>query len=792
MADHIVQDRPENSVAEVDESVCLVQQARRAMEEGDVERADKLARRAVRSETPHPGAWRLWVRSAFHQGHIDIALKRSRKALKAQPDDPQLHTIHVRIMAASGKPHHRTLKHVNQAIRRWPRHVPLKLVKLQVLQEARRTNQALKLLRNLRRRWPDNAAVLMAVARFYHAHGRFRAARTVLDHMLERHPQHRQARLMRQNLSIANSDDTQGPPSLPGLLAQAQQNPELSPTDAAEILQAIKLTTAPELTGTCQEAIDFVSDMVDQLAEGDKFALFTQAERFGQAEAAHRALTAIFNHGPRAPNVAKRLFQKALASIEPDQVDTVIAYLLRHIPKAKKNALLAEFALLTDGPQGALDQLRQERRRYRSLPEARELARFLRISNAYTLGLRYLRFCRRRWPDDADLRLLHARLLMDAGHPEAALTALDGPVPVAKRATRAHIRAHSLLEMGQLHAALSELDNAGTTTAAAGNLNMRMRILILQGRENEVMELIEDAQRRGVNNQLTSGHLSTSVFGNLISDLALYRRDQSTLPPGRHDGYLSAHYLHPASAVIHRHVEPSSPDPSRGERYIPLRVVQYWNERKPPKSVMDIMHSWSSLPGIEYHRFHTQSARFFLRHTFGADYERAFKQASNVAEGADFLRLCCLRHYGGLYADADDRLYGQLSALLPAEVGMVCFREPFDILANNVIAAAPEHPAIVLASEMAAEALLSHDNDNTWSKTGPGLLTRAIARYLVETEPRTPRERVAILPDYILRRQVQVHMPLPHKRTQRHWNATNTTGVNMKPFFPTATAAPLA
>ncbi|MFM9268972.1 glycosyltransferase [Halomonas elongata] len=784
-----MQERPGNnsSTAEVDESQSTLQQAQRAMAEGDLERVEMLVSNAVQSGSPHPGERRLWVRIAFRQGHIDTALERSEKALEEQPNDPQLRALDARIQAAAGKPR-RALHRVNKAIPHWPNSARLRLVKLQLLQDLGRTRPALHVLRQLRRRWPRNPEVLIPVAQFYRAHGRFRATKTVLDHLLEHHPKHRQARVMRQNLANTNIQNASS--SLPELLAQARRNTEFSSADAAEMLQAVKLATVPELISTCHEAIEFLNGMVDRLTEQDKLALFNQAERFGQAEAAHCALTGILDNGPRNPAVARALFQKAMATVEPHQADTVISHLLRHIPKTKQAPLASDFTLRTDGPQSALERLRQDPRRRRSLPEVYNLVRFLRAGNDYALGLRYLRFCRRRWPDEAELRLQHARLLMDAGYPETALETLDAPVPTTKRIPCARIRAHNLLEMGRVDAAKIELDKVSSYNTAHGILDLRLRILIMLGLEDQATELLKEAQRRGVNNRMTSGHFSISLIGNLMSDLALFHREQATLPPGNHEGYLAAHYVHAASAVIRRHFEQSAEPAQDGQQHIPRRVVQYWNERTPPQSVTDIMHSWSSAPGIEYQRFNTQSARSFLRRTFGADYERAFRQANNIAEGADYFRLCYLRHHGGIYADADDRLYGQLDALLPAGTGMVCFREPFDILANNVIVAAPEHPAIVLASEMAVEALLSRDNDNTWGKTGPGLMTRAIASYLVQATPASDAERVTILPSYMLRRQVQVHIQLPHKKTKRHWNATNATGVDMRPFFTTEAATP--
>lgn len=789
MTDDIVQDRPNNSATEVGEPESVLQQARRAMAEGDLERVEMLVSNAVQSGSPHPGERRLWVRIAFRQGHIDTALKRSEKALEEQPNDPQLRALDARIQAAAGNPR-LALMRVNQAIPHWPNNVRLKLVKFQLLRDLGRTLPALSLGSRLRRRWSKNAEVLIAVAQFYRAHGRFRATRTVLYHLLEHHPTHRQARVMRQNLGNTNIQDASS--SLPELLAQARSNPGFSSADAAEMLQAVKLATVPELVSTCHEAIEFLNGMVDRLMEQDKLALFNQAERFGQAEAAHRALTGILDDGPRNPAVARALFQKAMDTVEPHQTDAVISHLLRHIPKTKQAPLAAEFTLRTEGPQSALERLRQDPRRRRSLPEVYNLVRFLRLGHAYPLGLRYLRFCRQRWPNVPELRLQHARLLMNAGYPETALETLNVPMPTSKQSACIKMRANILLDSAQVNAAKIELDKAKAYGPDNSLLHLRLRVLIMLGLENEATELIREAQRRSLNNRMASGHFSLSLPGHLLNDLALFLQEKNSIPPGDHESYLVAHYVHPASTVVKCHFEQPTTSTLDDRQLIPRRVVQYWNERTPPQSVTDIMHSWSSVPGIEYQRFNSQSARSFLRRTFGADYERAFRQANNIAEGADFFRLCYLRHHGGIYADADDRLYGQLDALLPAGTGMVCFRETFGTLANNIIAAAPEHPAIVLASEMAVEALLSRDNDNTWGKTGPGLLTRAVASYLVQAKSPTSAESVAILPNYMLYRQVQVHIPLPHKKTKRHWNATNATGVDMRPFFTTEAATPNA
>ena len=68
---------------------------------------------------------------------------------------------------------------------------------------------------------------------------------------------------------------------------------------------------------------------------------------------------------------------------------------------------------------------------------------------------------------------------------------------------------------------------------------------------------------------------------------------------------------------------------------------------------------------------------------------------------------------------------------------------------------------------MARDALLRRENDNTWSKTGPGLLTRAVAQHL--TAEGSGGADLTILPQHAIAPFVQVHVPQPYKQTSAHW-----------------------
>ncbi len=750
-----------------------------AMVKGDFLRAERLAQRAINEGNTSPKLKRQWIQAINRQGKQPAALNRIRKAVKAHPDDLALHQLHARLEASAGRPSY-GLKLANLALRKWPKSIELKLLRLALLQELGRTKEALNRLRELRLQEPDNPSVLMATARFYNDHGHPRAALAVVEYLLIFNPDHHQARLLRLNLIQETSGHSDA--ELLPLLDAARNNAAFSFRNAGELLQVIKLTTDPALTPTCQEALERVSKLTHSLPETDQLALFIQAERFNLYPIAHQALSAILTNGPRLPMVASTLFNKAMETLGDHQPEQLTRRLLQHIPKSQQANLQAHFSQHLAGAQAALDTILATPKPKRNLLAARQLANLLRNASHYTLALRYLRFCRRRWPQDAVLPLQHARLLIDVGRLKEAQDILNAPIPVSQRNQALRLLMHILIETAELEEARNKLEAVRTQLHNNGLVDFYLRVLILQGEESAANKLLQETKQRGQHKSLASGHLSPTVMGNLMADLSLLQRERNALPAGQHEAALAMRYINAASPVIRQHTQHKPT--LNGSSPIPRRIIQYWDKPTPPEAVTHIMASWHSVPGFDYQRFNRTEASDFLHDTFGANYAKAFRQAGNVAESSDLFRLCYLRHYGGIYIDADDRRYGTLEALLPSNADMVCFREPFDILANNVIACVPNHPAIVLASEMAVEAMLARDSETTWSKTGPAMLTRAVAHHLLSGNVTAPGQRISILPAYLLRREIQIHIALPHKKARGYWNAATHTGqFDMTPYF---------
>lgn len=213
---------------------------------------------------------------------------------------------------------------------------------------------------------------------------------------------------------------------------------------------------------------------------------------------------------------------------------------------------------------------------------------------------------------------------------------------------------------------------------------------------------------------------------------------------------------------------------------IPAQVLQYWDSPTPPPEIQHMVASWQCLPGHGHQLLNRRLALEWLRNEFRPDWVQAFLRASKVAEESDFLRLCLLARRGGIYADTDDCVTdkpAELAQLIHNGAGLVVYLEPVGAaLGNNFIAAAPEHPAIVLAALQARRALLAGANESAWSKTGPGLLSRAVALYIAREVLAGRRPDIAVLSRARILQHVSFHNRLPYKSTATHWNSRARTG----------------
>jgi hypothetical protein len=81
----------------------------------------------------------------------------------------------------------------------------------------------------------------------------------------------------------------------------------------------------------------------------------------------------------------------------------------------------------------------------------------------------------------------------------------------------------------------------------------------------------------------------------------------------------------------------------------------------------------------------------------------------------------------------------------------------------------PHHPAIERALNDAVSAINRGDHDVIWLSTGPGLFTRAVARYLATASPKEAAT-VVLRELHEMRLLVDIHCPTRYKATTRHWS----------------------
>jgi hypothetical protein len=289
------------------------------------------------------------------------------------------------------------------------------------------------------------------------------------------------------------------------------------------------------------------------------------------------------------------------------------------------------------------------------------------------------------------------------------------------------------------------------------------RALISLGRIDEAAAVFADLKASPQRRE--DLHTAPSLTGTLLVESLL-----SPSPDGTGDLGVPQ-----AIAAVMAHL--SAPSAPPAESAIPRRIAQFWDRPAPPPGIVKIMQSWQDRPGFAYRRFDIGSAAAWIDENLGADWTAAWRIARTATEKSDFFRLCWLMVEGGIYADADDRLHGDLDAFCARVAGLTLYSEAFGgALGNNLILTPARHPAIIWAALAARRALVERHNDGTWFRLGPGLLTRAVARHIAWAAGRGINPDLTLMSQAEAARLVLFHVPLPYKRGSGHWNQTNAAG----------------
>jgi len=213
----------------------------------------------------------------------------------------------------------------------------------------------------------------------------------------------------------------------------------------------------------------------------------------------------------------------------------------------------------------------------------------------------------------------------------------------------------------------------------------------------------------------------------------------------------------------------ASTDPSAMR--IPRLIHQFWDEASPTEEVARMMDGTRALhPDFAYTRWNHATAQEFLAGHTAPQVRRAYRIARHVAVRADLLRLALLLVEGGVYLDVDNLCRAPLTTLLPGGAELVLYQDDPGSIGNDFMAAAPGHPLVAEALAGAAAAVADGAGETVWLSTGPGLISRILARAVAAGAlPNIPAGvQLWSLPTVCA--VIARHRPLNYKRDGRHWS----------------------
>lgn len=430
-----------------------------------------------------------------------------------------------------------------------------------------------------------------------------------------------------------------------------------------------------------------------------------------------------------------------------------------------------EAAVLRLGPLGALARARALPPAPRNMAEAAQIARLLLAAGKVPLANRYLRRCHRRWKGSPLFRDMLFTSYLLSGRPDGAARFLDRISQDQPGTAVAHLRISLLIATNRLPAAHTELKKQKSAGAIKPKARQQLQICLSLGLLDEAETLLPDIKAELASGprggSKTATHFRVSQFGGMLNELRLYKKFAAA-EPGQTAVFKQA-FFYPAKEAVEAWVARQPGGLPRAALLIPRSIFQYWDTPDIPAAVSQVMESWQRCPGYNYIRMDHKEALIFLRDRLGPQYARAFSLANHAAEECDFLRLCWLWAEGGIYVDSDDMRIGDLGGLLARGGGAIMFMEPYGSIDNNLLCARPGHPLLRIAMDMACQSLLARENDSTWAKTGPGLITRATAVYLEQVPQKKALQDLSILPGWAQRPYVRSHLRLPYKSTLKHW-----------------------
>ncbi len=730
-----------------------------AMERGNVIDAVSLGRDALKHLPQHPLILRKAAEAqAAHQGAAS-AVAFLQEAGGLGLDDPDLNACAIQYFRAAGQVTG-AASLVSRVLSGDPAHMLALLARIEIALIQRALEAAVSAGRAAISAHPDHPEIRVRAAQAFLMAGQPQAARTCLaglpadagfeaeraDILNKAQQQVATAPLVETDGGRGGSAGVAGDDAAAGLaraLAAIQSRDERAPTDIALRLDAL-VPAVPAASWT------------------DLWRAWQLAVTHGAEKLIHAAV-ARFLSGDDLPWymgvwLVEQVTEGADLGLAQDLSDQLQGTIRN---PEERRAFLLEDALLRGGPRAALRMVRADPVAGRDAEAAERVLRILSGAGLCDLAYRYGRRCTRVWPDHISLSDQAAKAALAAGLVDAALDML----PETRSATIGS-RFSVLLSAGKIPQASILLADWPQDAAARPGCADQLELHVLAGNLSAAETTLGriDPQRDVDDAILVTNPRSTRV-GTLLNEARIMARivggggDPVGIPEDREpvaDLFLPARAVVAARLSTGPVMAPCADEADLDPR--PMEAIQVW-PGTPPLEIRHIVEAWAGVPNITHRLMSHDQGRDYLRANFDQDASRAFELATEVQQRSDMLRLAIMLREGGIALEMNQVPARGVSGLLRDVRCARVFVDPRGHIVTDVYAAPPRHPLIQRAFDLVVASGLARENDHRWFRTGPGLMTRAVALQLLESED--PEEAgIAICPVSRLRRFVQPHRDL--------------------------------
>ncbi|MCF2903387.1 hypothetical protein L0666_00165 [Octadecabacter sp. CECT 8868] len=656
------------------------------------------------------------------------------------------------------------LCHANAAEAALPNDLTIQIKKAISFRGLRRHEEGISLLVALLKRNPRDITIMHTLATSHRVAGDQVASLKLINKMLAEQPNHRGALVAKIGLASRLQDfDTLtdfASNHLPVLMSKSDE----ADINLGAILGATILAGLPPRLS--EDLFDEISDWLvahqENIPSGLLWDVYERADLSGKDVLADSFLGDLFSRKTLGLHESKQILAKAFQHQLSNWKEIGQVLLSKQSPESRPQFEL-EYDALTIGASRALSQRERDGGTPRTVAECLLISRLLKQAGKQRVAVRYLHKVFDHHLDSVPVFRDYVMTSIASGEPHRVAKAKERLQSSAPQSQL--VIALCFVEMNDLKEARRVLEAITDPQLKLDSRAIYIDVLIGLNEIDAAEQAIQEM--RSSQSQKDYIHFNPSLQGLLFADAKLASEaglDQASFTT-----------IAPAVQVISDWMKRTASKTGESQQ-IPRNIVQYWDAETPPEDVSEIMQTWKDAPHCDYRLFSRDMALRFINDRLGPSWGKAFLLSRSPTEQSDFFRLCFLMLEGGIYADSDDRLICHVDSLFAQSDGLTVTLEPFGKIGNNIVMAPAKHPAIVWAAVSAKRSLLQRDNDSTWSKAGPGLLTRAVARYIQKCDLEKAHVDLTIIERYKIGKFVQYHTPLPYKESKLYWNSQHVAG----------------